>query len=360
MRQANFEILRVVAMLMIVFWHFIQNVMMRTDAMEESSINSVVNYIILQYGMILCSVGVNLYVMITGFFLMDKSFKSNRFFRVWIQTTFYSFFIALLFYTIQPESVSIKDVLVGFIPIRSGAYWFVTDYLGLILIAPFLGKAAKALSHRQYIRLLVIIFLVGTNFIGGYPFGDSMGGNLGYSLFWFICLFLIGAYIRLHGDKLPSYNYLRLYILTGGGIFILFVVRQFIKSGFTFENLKYEDLHYNSFPAILAFLLFTWFKCKNFDKNTFTSFLVKIAPYTFGVYLIHNNRYISSFLWNTVSNNIQNSYYTILAVIVICVAIFILCIIIDYVRDTLFKISGTHNFILLLSNQLDNKLKKFV
>ena len=97
MRQANFEILRVVAMFMIVFWHFIQNVMMRTDAMEESSIVSVVNYIILQYGMILCSVGVNLYVMVTGYFLVDKSFKSNRIFRVWIQTTFYSFFIALLF-----------------------------------------------------------------------------------------------------------------------------------------------------------------------------------------------------------------------------------------------------------------------
>ena len=360
MRQANFEILRVVAMLMIVFWHFIQNVMMRTGAMEESSIVCIFNYIILQYGMILCCVGVNLYVMITGYFLVDKSFKSNRFFRVWIQTAFYSIIIALIFYITQPKSVSIKDILVGFIPIRSSAYWFVTDYLGLILIAPFLGKAAKALSYRHYIRLLAVIILVGTNFIGGYPFGDSMGGNMGYSLIWFVCLFMIGAFIRLHGNKIPSYNYLKLYIITGGFVFIYFVIRQFIKTGFSFEGFKYEDLHYNSFPAILAFLLFTWFKCKNIQNNNFTSFLVKIAPYTFGVYLIHNNRFVSNHLWNAIPNNIHNSYYTIFAAIAICVTIFIICIIIDYVRDKLFRISGTHNFILLLSNQFDNKLKNIV
>ena len=250
--------------------------------------------------------------------------------------------------------------MVGFIPIRSGAYWFVTDYLGLILVAPFLGKAAKALSYRQYIRLLAVIILVGTNFIGGYPLGDSMGGNMGYSLIWFVCLFMIGAFIRLHGNKIPSYNYLKFYLITGGFVFIYFVIRQFIKMGFSFEGLKYEDLHYNSFPAILAFLLFIWFKCKKIQNNNLTSFLVKIAPYTFGVYLIHNNRFVSSHLWNAIPNNIHNSYYTFFAAFAICVTIFILCIIIDYVRDKLFKISGAHNFILLLSNQFDNKLKKFV
>ena len=209
MRVANFEILRSLAMLMIVFWHFIQNIMINHGPIYHPASSDFINYAFLQYGMILCSVGVNLYVMITGYFMVGKSFKSNRIIRVWAQTLFYSTGIALLFYILQPDKYTIKDVFMGLIPIRTGSYWFVTDYLGLLLIAPFLSKAANALTNTQYIKLLMVIFIIGTNFIAGYPLGDSMGGNLGYSLIWFMALFMIGAYFRLYGDIIPKHNFLK-------------------------------------------------------------------------------------------------------------------------------------------------------
>ena len=351
MRQANFEILRVVAMLMIVFWHFIQNVMMKKTAIGEPASLSILNYAILQYGMILCSIGVNLYVMITGYFLVDKPFKSNRFIRVWVQTVFYSAAIALLFYFMLPEKYTIKDLLIGFIPIHSCSYWFVTDYLGLILIAPFLGKAARLMTHSQYIKLLFVIFLVGTNFIGGYPFGDVMGFNLGYSLIWFICLFLIGAYIRLHEDKIPQNNYFKLYLIVGVIIFIWFVIRHFIKAGFSFDGLSYNDLHYNSFPVILAFFLFVWFKRHRFKTNHITAIIVKIAPYTFGVYLIHNNRYLSHWIWNQIFR--IDSTYSVPLALFATFLIFIICIIVDYCRKFIFKLTYLDFIISKISAYID-------
>ena len=166
MRQANFEILRVVAMLMIVFWHFIQNIMINHGPIYHPASSDFINYAFLQYGMILCSVGVNIYVMITGYFMVGKSFKSNRIIRIWVQTFFYSTGIALLFYILQPDKYTIKDVLIGLIPIRAGSYWFVTDYLGLLFVAPFLSIVANAMSNTQYIKLLMVIIIIGTNNIG--------------------------------------------------------------------------------------------------------------------------------------------------------------------------------------------------
>lgn len=351
MRQANFEILRVVAMLMIVFWHFIQNVMMKKTVISEPAFLSILNYTVLQYSMILCSIGVNLYVMITGYFLVDKPFKSNRFVRVWVQTVFYSVGVALLFYFLLPEKYTMKDVLVGFIPIHSCSYWFVTDYLGLILVAPFLGKAARSMTHPQYIKLLLVIFLIGTNFIGGYPFGDVMGFNLGYSLIWFICLFFIGAYIRIFENKIPQKNYFKLYLIISGIVFLWFVIRHFIKTGFSFNGLSYKDLHYNSFPIILAFFLFVWFKRYRFKNNHIAEVIVRMAPYTFGVYLIHNNRFISHWIWNQISH--IDSTYSIPIALFATFLIFIICVIVDLFRKFLFKLTYLDIIISRISVYID-------
>lgn len=358
MRQANFEILRVMAMLMIVFWHFIQNIMINHGPVYHPSPTDFINYAFLQYGMILCSVGVNLYVMITGYFMIGKSFKSNRIIRVWVQTLFYSIGIALLFYIIQPDKYTIKDVLISLIPIRAGSYWFVTDYLGLLLTAPFLSKLANSLSNTQYIKLLLVIFVIGTNFIAGYPLGDSMGGNLGYSLIWFMALFMIGAYFRLHGNDIPKHNYLKWYFIGGGLTFLYFVIRQLVKKDFSFYMLYYEDLHYNSFPIILTTLLFIWFKQHKFARNHISKTIIYIAPFTFGVYLIHSNPIISKLLW-TIIYNLKESIEkeTLIPLgLLSCMIIFLLCIIGDMLRNILFVTLKIDKGISYISTKIDNSI----
>lgn len=356
MRQANFEILRVVAMLMIVFWHFIQNIMINHGPIYHPASSDFINYAFLQYGMILCSVGVNLYVMITGYFMVGKSFKSNRIIRIWVQTLFYSTGIALLFYILQPDKYTIKDVLIGLIPIRAGSYWFVTDYLGLLFVAPFLSIVANAMSNTQYIKLLMVIIIIGTNFIAGYPLGDSMGGNLGYSLIWFMALFMIGAYFRLYGDIIPKHNFLKCFFIAGGLTLLYLVFRQLIKKDFSFDVMHYEDLHYNSFPIILATLLFIWFKQHKFEKNYISKALVHIAPFTFGVYLIHSNPIISKLLW-TIIYNLKESIEKEMLIplgLLSCMIIFLLCIGGDMLRNKLFTILKINKGISYISTQIDN------
>ena len=83
-RQPSFEILRVLAMLMIVIWHFYLHGL-EGEALFQGRCG-MVNYLLSQYIIIICSSCVNLYIIISGFFLISshppRSCFNQRYFPV--------------------------------------------------------------------------------------------------------------------------------------------------------------------------------------------------------------------------------------------------------------------------------------
>jgi surface polysaccharide O-acyltransferase-like enzyme len=355
-RQTNFEILRTLAMLMIVVWHFYENKGNFIQNTECSTSISFINYGISQYIMILCSVAVNIYVMITGYFLIDKDFKSRRLVKVWVQTIFYTILFAVIFHLVCPDKISIQQIIKSFLPIRFCSYWFVTDYFGLIFIAPFLSLAVKSLSQPQYTKLLLVLLVACTNFVGGYPFGDSFGLNLGYSLAWFVVLFFIGGYIKRFDIPFAKKGMLKAYLLFAIIIWLIFVLRAIVKYISFNEPIALSDLHYNSFPIISAVLLFLYFKNHTFPVNIFTKVLVSVAPYTFCVYLIHENFVLKGFLWKIVffDSSLYNSLLLTFLMIVMCIIVFSLCTLLDYARSLIFRYGGIFTVENYIANRVDH------
>ena len=171
-----------------------------------------------------------------------------------------------------------------------------------------------------------------------------------------MALFMIGAYFRLYGDIIPKHNFLKWFFIAGGLTLLYFVFRQLIKKDFSFDVMHYEDLHYNSFPIILAALLFIWFKQHKFERNYISKALVYIAPFTFGVYLIHSNPIISKLLW-TIIYNLKESIEKEMLIplgLLSCMIIFLLCIWGDMLRNKLFTILKINKGISYISTQIDN------
>jgi len=66
---------------------------------------------------------------------------------------------------------------------------------------------------------------------------------------------------------------------------------------------------------------------------------VKIAPYTFGVYLIHDNYYIRNYLWSKFDwNSSLNSEFFLAYMLATTITIFCVCVLIDYGRNLLFRV----------------------
>lgn len=100
----------------------------------------------------------------------------------------------------------------------------------------------------------------------------------------------------------------------------------------------------NGISFVLALLFFLSIKNMSFNvKGKFFQLCVKLAPYTFGVYLIHDNRYIREFLWYKDTFHFNEQFYKwnfIIYIIVLSVSIFAIAVLLEYLRQQLFEKCG--------------------
>ena len=106
-------------------------------------------------------------------------------------------------------------------------------------------------------------------------------------------------------------------------------------------------LNYNSLPIILSVALFILIRQLRVPHYRFWNLLVKFAPYTFGVYLIHDHLTVRQWLWTTVSlpSYCDNLFFPLI-VIGLCVVIFVICALLDIIRKKLFTLFGIDDLII--------------
>nr|WP_293423012.1 acyltransferase [Prevotella sp.] len=358
--------MRTLCMLMIVVWHFyfhgIMHGLSGKTIYADGTALGIFNYVLSTYLSVLCSVCVNGYVLISGYFLVNKTFKLERVIKLWMQTFFYALIITVVVHFIFPEMAGIKDILKTFTPIRSREYWFVTIYMGMMLLSPFLAQAAHALTQPQYKILLLVLGILNITFFFNLPYGDIYGG--GMSLLWFIFLFLVAGYIRLYDVHLGKEKYGHYFWYISFFIFGFVVFRAILSALHHHEGLGYSSSSYNGFSFFLTIALFMYFKNHTFGDAVLVRFLVKIAPYTFGVYLIHDNNFIRTILWykNINFDNYLGSIYLLPIMLVVSICIFVICIFIDFFRDQLFHYCRIDNLIADFSSVIGqgcNTVKKW-
>lgn len=193
-RSSNFELLRIIAMLAIIGYHFeLQNAIVSET---RGSLPSFFAMILGSFG----RTGVNVFVLIGAWFLMDLPFRSIRFVRLYLTTLFYTVSVTLAVFLLNsnPQGVPWKKLLFAFSPFSSSPLWFVSCYLFLLLLSPFLNSLICVLSPRRY-RILYWILLTVFVFI---PTIESMiPGFSVYDLYivksdmsFMVALYLIAGY----------------------------------------------------------------------------------------------------------------------------------------------------------------------
>ena len=85
-RQANFEVLRVVAMAMIVSMHFLH----KGGIIEPLTNNTTVVNITAWLIELLCIVAANCYMLIAGYFLVEAEWKLKKFLQISICSSAYA------------------------------------------------------------------------------------------------------------------------------------------------------------------------------------------------------------------------------------------------------------------------------
>ncbi len=328
-RNSSIELLRILAMFSIVICHF------ATHGKFKFPIQSITlprlwwNFI--EMG---GNFGVDVFVLISGYFLINSKTLALNFKKLmifWGQIFFYSILILVVSYVLEPNLLNVKDVIKAVFPITFSVWWFASTYFVLFLIHPYINKLLYALDIKQYNRLVIMLTVcwciiptfTNTNFQSN-------------QLFEFIYLYIIAGYIRIYENniKLKTQHCFALF-----GLFTLITYLScvfFIYAGTKFEFLSSLSLYFygrNKLPTLLRaiFIFIAFIKIKPFNNKIIN----KISSATFGVYLLHDNPILRKYLWIDLFQNatFQNSNWIILYSIGVCLLIFVICVIIDLIRQ---------------------------
>lgn len=290
-RMANLELLRCVAMMMVVVLHFLGKGGLLPDLTGES----MGAYGVAAWTMeTLCIVAVNVYMFISGYFLSGSDFKLSRLIGLYLQVWVYSAAFGLLGAltgVLAETAFDTHYILTLIFPVTMGHYWFMTAYVFLYLLLPFVGTAVKQMSKRQLQTAVTLLFLVFCIAKSVLPVRLEMDGQ-GYDCLWYLCVFTAAAYVRKFGVgflEKKGRSFL-LYIgccgLILAGTFGLRAV--YLRTG-SFGRMLKMCLEYNHIlPFLAAAGLFGTFKGMRIEGKI-AGVIKSAAPYTLGVYLLHEN-----------------------------------------------------------------------
>jgi hypothetical protein len=279
--------------------------------------------------------------------MAGKSFKIQRITHVWIELLFYSVIITAVLMLLGIVPVSIKQILKSCFPIAFNQYWFITNYIGLLIFSPILNVFINNVDRKFYFKSLLLLGIIAFTFVLFIPWGNTYGGS--YSLLWFVYLYLVAGYIRkaetYGGSKVLNNNGKRLFI-TSVAVFIYGLGWQLFSAYLKHHGLLSYSFTYNGLTFFVSLFVFLWFKNHKFVDSRLINSVVSIAPFTLGVYLISDHPLLRGLLWQTViPDGIINRGYFLLFMIAVCILIFIACILADVIRTLLFRFLGLYNLI---------------
>ncbi len=342
-RNPKFEALRVILMLFIVIGHCIFHCIGKQGnySFPLNSFMGGANFVVLYAANLVFSVAVNCFVMISGYFLINKyKHRWSSLLKLYTETLFYSSIITFVFYLFS--DVSSKKLLLSFIPLYTNQYWFVTSYLGLMLLAPFISLLVKILSRNQYTLLLFLFFVIDFKFFLGHIFSNYD------SLMHFSFLYLLAGYFRIYDIKIDKKYLMILIFLLWFFVLLLFVVYFMFKMHGGLKNTGYNGL-----LLLLSIPLFVFMIKTKWCGTKFAFILSKISPYCFGIYLIHDHPLVRNFIWNHLREYSISSIY-ILNALCMGIFVFVVCLIIDFIRSYIFEMIKVHAYIDRLSRLFPN------
>lgn len=338
-RNSNIELLRVFSMLMIIAHHYVvYGVMQNYDPdiayisyQQGSVINKIIAQLLLPGGV----VGVGIFFLIMGYFgIQSNHIKVTPIIK---DTLFYSvlgLFVYLILWILGfVDLYNIKNSILSCItPVANSTYWFVSVYIILSMMKPFLNQVVESIGGGYKICTLLIVLLIYYSIVR-YNTATYLGIINGF------VFFIIGAVIKKYETMLCSKKSI-LYLILGLTGWILYVL---------FNNISWFDIDFvNGILSIVgicfwgtmsAACFFLFFISKAEFLNTKIN---KIASTTFSIYLIHEHPLFRRTLWSSILHVEQfqwGSPYFILYAIASIILIFTCSAAIDiFFKQVLMKV----------------------
>lgn len=347
-RDSNLEILRIISMILIVAHHYAVHGFNNCEL--YFSFNKYVVDILSLGG----KVGVICFIMISGYFMIDSKFTVKKLWKLVGQVIFYSYIMLLLFSAILNPVYKIdeKAINTSIYPIAYSQYWFITCYVVIMILSPYINKFIRCMERKELRNLLITMIIL-------WPITMTfLGGNFAFNqLSWLIVLYIMAAYIKLYikfDDKAIKKNKI---IMIVSSVFLVLspIIYNTLGRITGIEEYTKSSRDLASISSILVLVVSVSIFLYFINKKKFSNNIINnVAKCILGVYLIHENTFFRPYLWDTIlkNSNYYSSKLLIVHAIFSIVAVYVISSVIDYIR-----IKTIEPLWMKLYNYLENKLE---
>ena len=301
-RQSNFELLRIIAMIMIVAHHLtihcfaVQLGDKSLYALGESFNKAIFfkKLLLPQLFMTGGKIANIIFVLITGYFLIDRKINiTKQIKKIFSQLAFVVpiiVFVSFLFYRYHSNTfIGIQNF-----NILNSDYWFIGYYIGIISIAYiFLNKFLNKLKKKEYDILLAIMFSILSIAFLRNSISDISPNIL--TLFVGIFIYSLGGYIRLYSPFKNIRTIILFFIII---ISIIALCINNYNNTLVNINIAQSNNMQGTYQSLIGYSEYSIF-CLLIGISTFEIFRrikmknIRIINYisssTFMIYLLHDN-----------------------------------------------------------------------
>lgn len=339
-RNSSIELLRILAMLMILSHHFVLHNGSPLSKFPLTPVRELFSFFFLSGG----KIGVVIFFSISTWFLISsqQSVKQN-FKRIWLmerELLFWSITLLIISAFISKTLPPIAIGISSFLPVTTNLWWYATSYAAFLAILPFLQYALLKMGRSKHCQLALMLLVVfGPLSLIPYP---TIYNIFISNVFGFIYLFIILSCYKLYLKKLST-KALCLILACGVLLSTFIVIAKNLAICLIFNNASDKLSDYTPFrgfalPTLMVGIsIFLLFDRTHFYNRTI-NFIAKSA---FSIYLITEYPPMRSLLWWTWFNlkDIYGKPFMLLHVIGILLGVYVACTLCDFVRRGLFAIT---------------------
>lgn len=361
-RLVSLDLLKILCMLMIISLHFISHGGL-SDYFADSPAN---HYLMLLLRSVsICAV--NVFVLISGYFMIGKStLNFRRLISIALAVWFYAWAYLALTYFLDSGNLGIKEIMKSLLPISFKLYWFPSCYLCLCLLSPFLNKLLQSMSLKMATFFIGVLFVLLSVWSDLAVMADPMDVSNGYSVTWFIFLYCLAGFIKIHKDnffpKLQRRHWGLAYIVIT--ILIFLVDAAILIMSDNIGLIERYDLahHFSRYCSVLvvaqSVALFMFFRSIETKPRSLSKICNFVAPLTFGVYLVHDNANIRDFIYFKLLglNELPKNLLALPVILGYVIALFALCCIVEFIRKKLFMLIENSKLFVKICSKIQSKI----
>lgn len=290
---------------------------------------------------VFCAASVNTFAMLTGYLYADKlTVKHKNILKLIFTVLVYSTIITMFFMAFKRDVFdSLLDIIKSLIPPLANRFWYITCYVLLFVLIPFINKMINSLTANHF-KALVILLIIFTSLIPTFLLRDFFSLKKGYSTAWLIVCYLIGAYIKRNKPKVTIPTLSLVYLLCLSAIMVFAIIGKCIFNSFLVYNILVE--YTSPFILIISINSILLFSKIQINNVILTNIIDSFSNSAFDVYIIHSHILIYDFLIQENFIFVRNLHPVLIIPTILgsIIGIYIICWLASQLKLLFFKIIG--------------------